>query len=143
MPGLSEFSKGHLNTCHPILQRVVVRVANIYEVRVLCGARPKEEQTKLFAEGRTKVQYPNSKHNIGPDIRPYSHAVDVVPYPIDWNDSKRFIYLAGLMIGVAKQSEDIDLRWGGNWNMDMVIIDDQKFDDLPHYELLDSQLSSS
>ncbi len=134
MPELSEFSLGHLETCDPRLQHCVRKVAEIYDIRVLEGRRTWARQRQLKMEGKTKLDPPASKHNspTDGDIDYLSLAVDVVPYPIDWSDSKRFIYLAGLMIATANEL-GFTLRWGGNWNMDMVIIDDQRFDDLPHY----------
>lgn len=138
MPGLSEFSWGHLNTCRQELRDIVEEVAEIYEIRVLCGRRTWDEQRRLLAEGRTKVGPGQSKHNppTDGDVDWLSNAVDVVPYPIDWKDAKRFVYMAGLMMGVARQF-GVTLRWGGNWDMDMEIIDDQSFDDLPHFELVE------
>jgi len=62
-----------------------------------------------------------------------SRAVDVVPYPIDWNDTKRFHVMAGLVLGIASEM-GIELAWGGDWNRNWVYTD-QRFHDLPHYEL--------
>lgn len=139
MPGLSEFSWSHLKTCDFRLQRLVIRTAEIYEIRVLCGRRSNEEQERLFAEGRSKLRAGQSKHNEqehfedGPDGK-LVHAVDMVPYPIDWKDAKRFVFMAGIMMAFA-EDEEVPIRWGGNWDRDMVILDDQNFDDLPHFEL--------
>lgn len=136
MPELSEFSLGHLETCDMRIQHCVHKVSAIYDIRVLEGRRSWARQRTLLMEGKTKVGPGKSKHNppTDGDVDWLSLAVDVVPYPIIWTDSKRFIYLAGLMIATAKEL-GFTLRWGGNWNMDMVIIDDQKFDDLPHFEI--------
>ncbi len=136
MPGLSAYSLERLETCDPRLVECVRIVADIYEVRVLEGKRTWKRQAELFMEGRTKVKAGESNHNppTEGDVDWLSHAVDVVPYPIDWADAKRFVYLAGLMAATAS-SLGFTLRWGGNWDMDMVIIDDQNFDDLPHYEI--------
>ena len=62
-------------------------------------------------------------------------AVDIAPHPIDWEDIKRFTYLAGIVVGIA-HSMDIPIRWGGNWDRDNEILSDQKFDDCPHFELV-------
>ena len=92
------------------------------------GHRSAERQDKLFEEGRTKVKYPNGRHNANP-----SRAVDVVPYPIDWDDRERFHLFAGFVLGIAK-SMGINLRWGGDWNQNFEV-DDNNFDDFPHFEL--------
>ena len=135
MPALSKFSLDNLNTCTPFIQSTVKIVAAQYDVRVICGRRSWDEQRRLLAEGKTKVGPGKSKHNspIEHDTEFLSRAVDIVPYPIDWRDSKRFVYLAGLMIATARMLGG-ELRWGGNWDRDQVIIDDQNFDDLPHFE---------
>ena len=138
MPALSEFSYGHLNTCDDRLIEIVEIVVLQYDVRVLEGRRTWARQAQLLMEEKTKVGPGKSKHNppTEGDEDWKSLAVDVVPYPIDWKDAKRFCYLAGLMIGTAGML-GWQLRWGGNWDMDLVIIDDQNFDDLPHFEIVE------
>jgi len=64
-----------------------------------------------------------------------SLAVDVAPYPIDWNDRERFCYFAGYVKGIAK-SLGTELRWGGDWDRDTQV-KDNNFDDLPHFELVE------
>lgn len=93
---------------------------------VLCGFRGKEEQDAAFASGHSKLEFPKSKHNISP-----SHAVDIAPYPIDWNDWHRFDTLAGIVRrhwGVIPVAERMgyELVWGGGW---------ANFPDRPHWEL--------
>ena len=61
-------------------------------------------------------------------------AVDVSPFPIDWNDANRFHHFAGYVLAVA-QSLDIKIRWGGDWNGDLQF-KTEKFRDLPHFELI-------
>ena len=82
-----------------------------------------------FLRGNSKVQFPNSKHNSLPSL-----AVDAAPYPIDWNDKKRFALFAGFVLGIAA-TKGIRLRWGGDWNMNYITLDN-RFDDLPHFELV-------
>lgn len=138
MPSFSARSQSILNTVDPRLQEICLRVIEHYDFTVLSGFRTKEEQDDLFAEGKTTLAWPKSKHNqnsSGQSIPP-SRAVDVAPYPIDWNDSKRFIFMAGLMFQAAHDL-GYKIRWGGNWDNDDVIIDDQNFDDLPHFELIE------
>jgi len=139
MPALSKFSTDNLMTCCAALEHTFTVVAEEFDIRVLEGVRSWERQGQLLAEGRTTLEPGESKHNPpklddGTEDQLWlSNAVDVAPYPIDWNDAKRFIYLAGLVIGVGR-ALGYNLRWGGNWDEDQVIIDDQNFDDLPHFE---------
>ena len=121
-------SKENLATCDKKLQDVLNEVIKHVDCSVIEGDRSAERQNKIFDEGKTKVKYPNGRHNANP-----SRAVDVVPYPVDWNDMERFDLFAGFVLGIA-QSMGIKLRWGGDWNMNFEV-DDNKFDDFPHFEL--------
>ena len=123
-------SKERLKSCDKKLQKVFNEVIKHVDCSVLEGHRSAERQNKLYDEGKTKVRYPNGRHNANP-----SRAVDVVPYPIDWDDRERFHLFAGFVIGIAR-SMNIKLRWGGDWNMNFEV-DDNKFDDFPHFELTD------
>ena len=128
MPRFGKRSLKQLNTCHADLGKVFNEVIKTVDCSVLEGHRNKDKQNLFFEEGKTKVKYPDGRHNDYP-----SNAVDVVPYPIDWNDRERFHLFAGFVIGIAK-SMGINLRWGGDWNQNWEV-DDNKFDDFPHFEL--------
>ena len=128
MPKFGIRSKRNLYTAHPDLIRLFEEVVKSFDCTVIEGHRSKERQNKLFDEGNSKLKYPKGKHNATP-----SNAVDVAPYPIDWNDRDRFHYFAGYVIGIAS-SMGIKIRWGGDWDMDTQT-KDNNFDDLPHFEL--------
>ena len=130
MPKFGKKSKLRLLTCDYRLQDVFKEVIKKVDCSVLEGYRNEERQNKLFKEGKTKVTYPKGRHNAKP-----SRAVDVVPYPVDWKDRERFHLFAGFVLGVAHRM-DITLRWGGDWNRNFEV-DDNKFDDFPHFELVD------
>ena len=121
-------SKKNLSEAHSALQRLFEEVVKHHDCSVIEGHRPQAEQEKAFHSGKSKVNWPDSKHNSTP-----SNAVDVVPYPIDWNDKERFYYFAGIVKGIASQM-GIPIRWGGDWNSNN-IFNDQSFHDLPHFEL--------
>lgn len=72
-----------------------------------------------------------SKHNSQP-----SKAVDVSPYPINWNNKEGFYHFAGFVRATAQQM-GIKIRWGGDWNGNFDL-KDQNFFDLPHFEILES-----
>lgn len=119
-----------LQTCSKVLRLILTQAIELYDFSVLKGFRGEQEQNKAYREGKSKLQYPESKHNQTP-----SRAVDIAPYPIDWEDKKRFYYLAGLIKGIA-HAEGVKIRWGGDWDRDGDF-DDQSFNDLPHFELVD------
>ena len=128
MPYFGKKSKERLNTCDSNLQKVFNEVIKHVDCSILEGHREKDRQNKLYKEGKTKVKYPNGRHNRQP-----SSAVDVTPYPVDWKDRERQTLFAGFVIGVASQM-GIKLRWGGDWDQDFQVVDN-RFDDFPHFEL--------
>ena len=128
MPKFGKTSKYRLLSCDYRLQKVLDEVIKYVDCSVLEGHRDERTQDKLYNEGKTKVRYPMGRHNSNP-----SRAVDVVPYPIHWKDRERFHLFAGFVLGIAR-SMGIKLRWGGDWNMNFEV-DDNKFDDFPHFEL--------
>jgi len=129
MPKFGKKSLEVLSTCDKILREICLSAIQVYDFSVLEGHRNKERQGHLFNEGKTKVLYPNSKHNMTPSL-----AICIAPYPIDWSDYQRFHFLAGVMFGVA-HTHGVYLRWGGDWNGNF-IFSDQKWDDLLHFELI-------
>ena len=128
MPKFGRQSQSRLDTCHKDLQLLFNEVVKGFDCSVLCGERTRDEQDKAYHEGRSKLKYPQSKHNTSPSI-----AVDVAPYPIDWDDKERFYFFAGYVKGIASQL-GIKIRWGGDWDNDTQV-HDQSFMDLPHFEL--------
>ena len=130
MPRYSNKSKERLASCDERLQDVFNEVIKYVDCSILEGHRSKERQNKLYDENRTKVKYPNGRHNSSP-----SKAVDVTPYPVDWKARERQTLFAGFVLGIAR-GMDIRLRWGGDWDMDFQVMDN-RFDDFPHFEVRD------
>lgn len=122
-------SKKELMSAHPELQRLFKEVIKGYDCTVIQGHRGEEEQNEYFRTGKSRVQFPHGKHNSVP-----SKAVDVGPYPIDWNDEYSFYHFGGYVKGVADQL-GINIRWGGDWDGDEDL-HDQNFMDLVHFELI-------
>jgi len=129
MARFSRSSKSKLATTHLRLQELFKRVIRGYDCKVLCGYRDRGEQDKAFKSKRSTKSYPQSKHNHLPSI-----AVDVVPYPIDWDDMERFRHFVGYVEGVASMM-GMKIRNGGDWDSDHEF-DDQRFIDMPHFEYL-------
>lgn len=86
---------------------------------VLEGLRSQQRQIDLFKNGHSQRDgiKKRSEHQLG-------MAVDLSPYPIDWNDKKRFKILSNHIKATAKKL-GIKIVWGGDWKMV----------DCPHYEL--------
>lgn len=123
----SKRSEANLYGVHPDLVKVVRRALQLSELdfTVIEGVRTKTRQAELFKQGATKTL--NSRHLTG-------HAVDIVPYPLDWNDKAAFGKLAKAMFAAAKELK-VALRWGGDWNRNGHS-NDETFYDGPHFELL-------
>ena len=124
----SNRSASTLMQCHYDLQLLFREVIKHADCTILCGHRGRAEQNNAYHEGRSKLEFPESKHNGIPSL-----AVDVAPYPIDWNNKEGFYYFAGVVKGIASQLK-IEIVWGGDWDGDSNL-HDQSFMDLPHFEL--------
>lgn len=122
-------SRERLSKCHPDIIRLAIAVNNVLPIHCICGARNKEEQDKAYKDGKSKVPWPNSKHNISPEAgRKVSHAADFVPGDgrvIDWDNTKAF----EVMCLVFEQKADelgIKIKLGRDFS----------FQDFPHIELV-------
>lgn len=125
---MSPISLERLESCNEQLQELFKKVDEFYPLMVIEGHRGKEDQDKAIKEGKSKVQWPNGKHNSFP-----SRAIDVAFLPLDWNDSKKWYHFIGFVLGVSK-TLGINVRSGSDWDMDLDF-KDQKFNDLCHWEL--------
>lgn len=128
MPVFGEASKAKLATCHPDLQKVLNEAIKHVNFSVTCGHRGQAEQDKAFAEGKSQIKFPSGKHNKLPSL-----AVDVAPYPCDWNDECAFIWLNGFICGVAANM-GINLRSGVDWDGDLNVKEHSLIDG-PHVEI--------
>ena len=111
-----------------LLMNVAIR-RGIFDLSVLEGLRTKERQQFLVATGASKTL--NSKHLTG-------HAVDIGIWKagrVDYKDKKAYYVLAGQIYLLAAEL-GIKARWGGNWDSDQDM-NDQSFNDLVHWELVD------
>lgn len=108
----------NLSGVHPDLVAVVKRAIEITGVdfTVIEGIRNISRQRELYKAGKSTTM--NSRHITG-------HAVDMVPWPVDWNDLERFEVMSEAMKSAAEELE-IPIVWGGDW---------KSFYDAPHFEL--------
>jgi len=132
MPNFGKTSKRRLKTCHPYLRLIMEQVIKERDCTILQygGFRSEKDQNRLLIDGKSQVGWPNSNHNNTFGNKPYSLAVDVAPWPVNWNNINEFKELGEIILKKAKQL-GIKLNWGGNW---------KSFKDYPHYELDKSML---
>lgn len=130
---LGKTSLARLKGVDETLVNVVKRAIEISEVDfgVLEGLRTLERQRELYSQGRGNhgkivTWTMKSRHLEG-------KAVDLVPYPLDWNDLEKFDKIAKAMFKAAKE-QDVNLRWGADWDMDGNYREKGEYDS-PHFEL--------
>ena len=165
MPSYGKKSMAGIMSCERDIQVTMHEVIKVYDHSVIFGHREAELQFELFQKGRKFVGSPGeeqnpakwvvvdpkkvvtyrdgferkSEHNYYP-----SRAIDIAPYPINWGNEQtqigRFYQLSGIVLTINKRLYDEGkvtrlLRWGGDWDSDGDFTD-QRFHDLPHYELI-------
>ncbi len=129
----SASSRRELDSCHPLLIELCEAVLPHWDHTVVEGHRSNEAQAEMLRRGLSRLGPGESKHNRAP-----SHAVDIAPYyageGIPWSDFARFRAFGAFVLGVAAE-RGIRVRWGGDWDGDRLFTD-QRFHDLPHFELV-------
>ena len=130
MPIFGKNSKERLKGVDVRLVNVLNEVVKYFDITVIEGLRSQERQDELVAQGKSKTKF--GKHVQG-------KAVDIAPYPIDWNSRDDFHYLGGFVLGVASKM-GVDIRWGGDWSDSSLsqnarTTKDNNFDDLVHFEI--------
>lgn len=134
MPYYGKRSKERLATCHKDLQVIFNTVIKDFDNSIIEGTRSKEDQNRYYDEGKSRIRWPNGKHNKTPSM-----AVDAVPWPEAYGDIKKMILFAGYVLCTADRllatgQITHKLTWGGDWDSDHDL-SDQKFIDYPHFEL--------
>ena len=124
MPRFGKKSISNLRGVNIKLINVLNQAIKHFDFTVIEGKRSLETQKEYVAKGASKTL--ESKHLEG-------KAVDIAPYPIDFDDEERFVYLGGFILGVASQL-GVKLRWGLDWDMD-TYTKDTKFRDIGHFEI--------
>lgn len=140
---LSKLSLSRLNGVDQRLVNVVKRAIQItqQDFMVVEGVRTKEQCYINYGKGRTVAQCRarnvpekyaqpklakvtnvsdplSTKHYVG-------KAVDLVPYPVDWNDISKFKVISNAMKAAAIEL-NVAIACGGDWST---------FKDYPHFEL--------
>jgi peptidoglycan L-alanyl-D-glutamate endopeptidase CwlK len=128
----SASSRESLSEVEPKLRAVFDKALElgVVDITIIEGHRNRARQEEMFRTGRSKLHFPDSKHNAFP-----SRAVDAMAYPIDWQNPQRNAMFAGFIIGVAA-SMGVTLRAGVDWNANFDPTD-QLFVDAPHFEMVD------
>lgn len=132
MPSFGQKSVELLSQCDRRLYDIASDAIKIMDFTVITGHRNQAEQDADFAAGRSKLRWPDGKHNATPSL-----AMDLCPYRngLQWNDKEAFYLLAGIVLAIAAL-RGIKIRWGGDWDSDFDL-HDQSFMDLGHFEIVE------
>ena len=129
------FSKRSLDNqagVHPDLVKVFNRAIQIstQDFLITEGVRTPERQRELYAQGRTApgkvVTWTLNSNHFKNAKTGYGHAMDVVPYPVDWNSEAKFRTIADAIKQAAREL-GVRIEWGGDWTASNR--------DLPHWQL--------
>lgn len=132
-------SLANLEGVHPRLVAVVRRAIEIspQDFLVLEGVRTPERQRELYAQGRTKpgkvVTWTLTSNHFKNAKTGYGHAVDLCPFPVDWNSSAKFDAIYRAMMQAADEL-NTPIRSGMDWDRDGKLRE-AKETDSPHFEL--------
>ena len=140
---LSKLSLSRLSGVNPNLQKVVKRAIEIttQDFAVVEGLRTREQCMVNWGKGRTVAQCAakgipakyaqpqlskvTSLNNPFSSLHVSGLAIDLVPYPVDWDDLNKFRTIAIAMKQAAKEL-NVAMAWGGDW---------KSFKDYPQFEL--------
>lgn len=144
MPKFSKASLAKLDTCHPDIKKVMLEVIKELDIAVNFGHRTAAEQLVLFKKGRVfnngrwvktgktvtdkDGTIRKSKHNYLPSL-----AIDIYPFPLDWNNLDRFHHQKDVVMKCANRL-GVELVWGADWDGDGNIAE-HTLQDYPHFEL--------
>jgi peptidoglycan L-alanyl-D-glutamate endopeptidase CwlK len=129
-----------LSGVDPRMVRVVKRAIELttQDFLVLEGVRTPARQAELYAQGRTKpgniVTWTLKSNHFKDPVTGYGRAVDLCPYPVDWNTPSKFAAIAKAMFAAEKELQ-INIRWGADWDDDGVPRERGESDS-PHFELV-------
>lgn len=97
-----------------------------FDITILASTvRTEEEQRANIAKGVSWTM--KSKHLDG-------RAVDIAPYPVDWNNLERFVVMAAHVLAAADKL-GIRVVWGGTWAPTTEGWQKNKRFDGPHFEI--------
>lgn len=139
-------SKRSLNSIANVDSRLAAVAKRAIEITeqdfvIIEGERSREQMMINYGKGRTAAQIarkgipakyarPNDRkvtwlNDPFASNHAKGKAIDVVPYPVDWDDLNKFRAIATAFKAAAKEL-GVPLEWGGDW---------KKTKDYPHFEV--------
>ena len=128
----SRTSEKKLSSCHPDLIAIMNQVLEVQDCTIIAGGRNEKAQEKAFYMGKSKLKFPQSKHNTVP-----SQAVDVAMFKdgqVQW-DLDNAIIMSRAIYNVwqsmlADDKVACQLRFGLTWT-------DNPFDEIKEGQFVD------
>lgn len=131
----SKRSKDNILTLHPNLRKLVTIVLDLglFDFSIIEGHRVREDQMRAYNDGKSKLKFPESKHNKVPSLA-FDYMLYINGEP-NMKDTNSYYMASGVFSGIAKNL-GINIRLGADWDGDFST-SDQNFNDLMHIELKD------
>jgi hypothetical protein len=118
--------------------------ATPFDWRVVQTDRTIAQQREYFRAGNSRVNpdaytgrldelYKAAKHITGPGM-PKSRALDIALVGSEPYHVPSLCYLAGVVRAIA-QARGLQVRWGGDFDRDGILLEQGTFQDLPHFEI--------
>lgn len=116
-------SSDRLATCDKRLQDLanMMLERSPFDLTITFGYRTKDEQEKAYKDGKSRAKFGESKHNVFP-----SKAIDICPYPINWDDKDPRWTEMALNAMWCSGKLNISIKWGGTF---------KSIKDYPHFEI--------
>lgn len=141
MPSFGPKSSGIRRELCKELQDVCDAAIMIVDFSLTEGHRDEEDQERMVAKGLSHVHWPDGAHNKEP-----SDAVHCLPWP--WpahlpldtkhpdkvREVRELLTMFAGAFRMCGQLLDYDIIWGGDWDGDWRV-HDNNFDDMMHFEL--------
>lgn len=89
------------------------------------------DQNEMFKKKKTRCRWPQSKHNVMKDGKPYSRAIDI--FEIDPDKPTIGIFSHDFYKKVAYFLKDDPITWSGTWSMER-----EQFAESCHFQLAES-----
>jgi hypothetical protein len=113
-----------LATAHPKLNLWFLILKNHFpSAHIAWAFRGQADQDKAFAEGKSRLRWPRSKHNNMANGVPQSLALDLFFLE---NGAAKWDIDAYRQIAEWSENDSYPIKWGGSW---------KRFKDNPHFEL--------
>lgn len=113
---MAVFGQHRLVDVDPDLVAVITLVGTRRDVCVMQGGRSIADEQADIDKGVSHLKDPkDSYHVIIPGVRDKALAVDLTPWPVNWQDHQSFVDLSVDVKSAAAELGVEPFSWGGDW----------------------------